>query len=377
MSGVWVLDLRKLRFPLQVLRRRLETFKERLRSRNIDAAMIRTQSTYTYFTGTRWLRPALLIPSNDEPVLFAARGEEEELASRTWIENVVTFRDGGDLMAKVLGIIRNSKYRVVGLEYGIERDAYVLFFEMFKLLNPGVKVVDISDIVYDMRTIKDEYELEAVRRAGEIAMKVMEKTLDVIKPSISETEIAGEAYYHAYRLGSEEPRIHVNVGPSPRVHSEPFRDVKVGESSAITIVLGIDYNHYYANMSRTLILDESDLARKALMCMNEVYAKALELTRPSVKPIEVMAKLDSVYRKYNMIDHRVVGYLHGVGLQIEEPPITTIIPKHRFIELKPGMVIAFVHAPILLKSVGQIKHEDTFIVNERSLEPTTVTKHTQ
>ena len=367
--------LKKFRFPVSVLRRRLMVFQEKLRQRNISAAMIRVQSTYTYFTGTKWLRPALLVPANGDPVLFATIGEEEELANRTWIENIVTFKDGGELMAKVSGIIRNSKYQVVGLEYGVERDAYIFFFEMFKRLNPEVKVVDVSDIIYEMRMVKDEYELEAVKRAGEIAVKVMEKTLSVVKPGISETEIAGEAYYSAYKFGSEEPKVYVNAGPSPRVHAEPFRDVKVEENTAVTIVLGVDYNNYYANMSRTILLGKNTEGEKALECMKEVYSKALELTKPSAKPIEVMRELDTIYRMYGLIDHRVVGYLHGVGLQIEEPPITTIIPKYRFTEMKHGMVIAFVHAPIVLKGVGQVKHEDTFIVTSKGLERVTCSSY--
>jgi len=192
--------------------------------------------------------------------------------------------------------------------------------------------------------------------------------MDIIKPGVSETEIAGEAYYHAYRLGSEEPKVYVNIGPNPRVHAEPFRGIRVGENTAVTIVLGVDYNHYYTNTSRTIIFGNNDLGEKALKCMNEVYQKALELTKPGIKPIEVIKVLDNIYQKYELIEHRVVGYLHGVGLQIEEPPITTIVPKHRFIELRQGMVIAFIHAPIVLKGVGQVKYEYTFIVTNEDLE---------
>ncbi len=361
----------KLRFPVSILRNRLESFQKKLESKNIDAAMIRVQSTFTYFTGVKWLRPALLIPAHGDPVLFVARGEEEGLARRTWIKNMVTFRDGGELMAKVSGIIRSNKYKTVGLEYGVERDAYILFFEMFKRLNPGVNVVDISDIVAEMRMIKDEYELNAIRKAGEIAVKVMEKILQIVKHGVSETEIAAEAYYHAYRLGAEEPKVYVNIGPYPRIHAEPFRDTKVVNGVTVTIVLGIDYNHYYTNMSRTLIIGTNDKAEKAMKCMKEVYEKALELTKPGTKPAKVILELDKIYRKYGLIDQRVIGYLHGVGLQIEETPITTIVPRHRFIEIKPGMAIAFIHSPIMLENTGQIKHEDTFIVNSEGLEPVT------
>jgi len=82
--------------------------------------------------------------------------------------------------------------------------------------------------------------------------------------------------------------------------------------------------------------------------MKEVYKKALELSKPHVKPINVIMVLDKTYGKHGLIDHRVIGYLHGVGLQIEETPITPIISKYRFIKLKPGMVIALVHTPIML-----------------------------
>ena len=125
--------------------------------------------------------------------------------------------------------------------------------------------MDVSDIIYEMRMIKDRCEIEAIKRAGEIASRVMEKTMDIIKPGVSETEIAGEAYYHAYRLGSEEPKVYVNIGPYPRVPAEPFRDIRVGENTAVTIVLGAGYNHYYTNMTRTIIFGNNDLGRKHLM----------------------------------------------------------------------------------------------------------------
>ena len=87
--------------------------------------MIRTLSSYAYFTGVKWLRPALLIPCSGEPVAFVAKGEEEGFREKTWIERVVTYIDGGDLMRRVSGIIREEGYRAVGLEFGVERDAYI------------------------------------------------------------------------------------------------------------------------------------------------------------------------------------------------------------------------------------------------------------
>ncbi len=364
----------KLRYPPEVLRLRLKRFQEELREAGIDAAMIRVKSTFTYFTGVKWLRPAMLVPAEGDPVLFAAKGEEDELMERTWVRNVEAFREGGELMGRVSGLIRGNGYRVIGLEYGIERDAYILFYEMFKRLNPGVEVKDISSIIVELRMIKDAYELEAIRRAGQAASKVMEKVLQVIKPGTTETEIAAEAYYHAYKLGAEEPHIHVAAGPNPRVHAEPFRDAKVAEGTAVTVVLGVDHDYYYANMTRTVIVGSSEKGRRALNAFKEAYTRAAELTGPGVRPADVMKELDKLLKKRGLADEAVTGYLHGVGLQVEETPITTIVPQHRIIRLAPGMAVAFIHAPLLVKGVGQVKHEDTFIVTEDSLEPVTAAK---
>lgn len=353
----------EMRFPREVLKRRLHKFQEKLREKNIDAVMLRTLSSFIYFTGIKWLRPALLIPAEGEPLAFIAREEEEGFIERTGIKNIATYTDGGELMGKVSGTIREGNYRVVGLEFGLERDAYILFYEVFKKLNPKVKVVDVGSIITEMRLIKDEYELNCIRKAGSIAAKAMEKTLSIIGEECSETEIAAEAYNNLYKAGCEEPHVYVNIGPHPRVHSEPLRDNIAKKGVFVTLIMGADYNRYYANMSRTIHIGQpTEMARKAMKCTEEAFNLAVKLTKPGIRFINVIRELDKIYAKYNLIDYRVVGYTHGVGLQVEEKPITTILPRDRLMEAKEGMVLAFIHSPIMMKRLGQVKREDTFIV---------------
>ncbi|MCS7385415.1 MAG: Xaa-Pro peptidase family protein [archaeon GB-1867-005] len=354
-----------MKISQEILRKRLQKIQDVIAEKEIDAVMLRTLSSFIYFTGLKWLRPALLIPAEGEPIAFIARGEEEGFTKRTYIKNIVTFIDGGDLMAKVSGTIRREKYKVVGLEFSLERDAYILFYEMFKRLNPRVKVIDVSQIIAKMKMEKDDYELSYIRKAGEIASKAMKKALSTIEPGMAETEIAAELYSTLYKMGCEKPHVYINVGPDPRVHTEPFRDIVVKKGVFVTIIIGADYNRYYANMSRTTYIGKLEgRAEKAVKCMNKAYKLALELTKPEVKFIDVMKKLDEVYAKYELLNNRLLGYVHGVGLQIEEPPITTIVPQHRQMKVKTRMVIAFIHAPIMMQGLGQVKREDTFIVKE-------------
>lgn len=355
-----------MRFPEEVLRSRFGKFQERIRSMGLDGVMLRTLSSFKYFTGIKWLRPALFIPSDGEPLAFVAKGEERGFVEGTWIKSVVTFIDGGDLIAKVTNTLKTYKVRKVGMEFGIERDAYILFYEVFRKANKDVEVVDVGPALAEMRLLKDSYELNAIRGAGKKAAKAMEAALDAVKVGASETEIASEAYSALYKLGSEEPHVYVNAGPHPRIHSEPRSDCKAKENTSVVVVVAADHDGYYANMARTVFLGSelSDAAAKALECTEEVYKRALEITKPGAKFIDAIMELDRIYSARGFKDMRVVGYVHGIGLQVEETPITTILPSHRFMVVQPNMALSMVHAPLMHEGLGQVKKEDTFIVKE-------------
>lgn len=358
---------RNVRFPEEVLRARVRKLQELLRERGIDVAVIRTFSSFIYFTGVKWLRPSLIIPAEGEPIAFVAKGEEEGFREVTWVKDVRTFVDGGDLMGKVSSLMKSMKVKRAGMDFSLERDAYILFYEIFKRLNRGVEVVDIGEALAEMKMIKDEVELSYIREAGKKANLAIGKAINAVKPGVSETEIAAEAYATLYRLGSEEPLVYVNAGPHPRVHAEPFSTVRVREGTTVTVVVGADHFRYYANKSRTIIVgnNSKEIARNAFKAMEEAYETAVKMTKPGVKYIDVIREIDKIYVKYNLINYRVIGYTHGVGLQIEEPPITTIVPRHRFMTVKQGMALAMIHAPLLIPGLGQVKKEDTFIIGEK------------
>ncbi len=355
-----------LRFPLEILRARMSRLRTIMKEMNLDVAVIRTLSTFIYLTGVKWLRPTIIVPVDGEPVVFLAKGEEDGFKELSWIKNVETYVEGGEVMRKVSGYLRELGVKRVGFEFGIEKDAYVFFFEMFKKLNPNVEVVDLSERIAEMRMFKDDAEVRYIREAGLIAKKAMEEVLAMIKPGIAETEIAAEAYDILYRLGSEEPHVYVNAGPHPRVHSEPLSTIKVREGTFVTIVIGADKFRYYANVSRSVFIGsvKPEIATRVERCTEEIYVRAIELTKPHRRFHDVINELDRIYERYDMKTYRVIGYVHGIGLQAEEPPITTIVPGHRFMKPKPRMVLAMVHSPILIPSLGQVKKEDTFLVKE-------------
>ncbi|AMQ19349.1 M24 family metallopeptidase [Thermococcus peptonophilus] len=350
----------------KIFRRRVERFQELMRENDIDGAVIRTLSTFIYFTGTKWLRPSLLIPAEGEPTVFVIKGEAEEFRRRSWIEDVREFQRVEDLMAGVVTWVNGNGFSRVGHEFSVERDAYLLFLKLFQRLNPMVEVVDILELTMSLRMIKDPWEIENIRKAGKIAQKGMKVAEEVIRPGVSETEIAAEVYRELMINGSEEPKVYVST--TPRAHAEPFRDLKVKENGVVTVVIGTDWNHYYANTARTFVVGEpGERVRRAIEVKEKALQIALEETRVGATLNSVEKKLSDFFKENGFGDAYLAGYTHGVGLLIEELPMPTIVVPTRATKVAENMVLSIIHTPLMIPE-GAIKHEDTYLVRKDGLE---------
>ena len=358
-----------MRGDKKIFKKRVERFQELLKENNIDGAVIRTLSSFIYFTGTKWLRPSLLIPAEGEPRVLVVKGEAELFKERSWIEDVVEYQKAEELMLTVVKWIRENEMKRVGLEFGIERDAYLIFYKIFLRLNPTVEVVDILDLTMKLRMIKDEWELDKIRKAGKIALKGMRVAEEEIKPGRTELEIAAEVTRELMLNGSEDPKVYVSV--TPRAHAEPFRDLKVPENGVVTVVIGTDWNHYYANMARTFIIgDPGERVKKAIEVKKEAIKLALEETKVGVPISTVEKKIEQFFKERGFGDYHLSGYTHGVGLLIEEPPIATIVVPQRAAKIQENMVLSIIHPPLMLPE-GAIKYENTYIVKKDGLERVT------
>ena len=353
----------------EIFRKRVERFQELMRKNDIDGAVIRTLSTFIYFTGTKWLRPSLLIPAEGEPTVYVVKGEAELFRQKSWIEDVREFQRAEDLMAGVVTWVNGNGFTRVGHEFSVERDAYLFFIKLFERLNPVVEVVDILPLTMSLRMIKDPWELENIRKAGKIARHGMKVAEEVVRPGASETEIAAEIIRELMLSGSEDPKVYVST--TPRAHAEPFRDLKVKENGVVTVVIGTDWNHYYANTARTFIVgDPGERVRRAMKAKEEALDIALEEVRVGASLSVIEKKLAGFFREKGFGDAYLTGFTHGVGLLIEELPMPTIIVQTRAEKVQENMVLSIIHPPLMIPE-GAIKHEDTYIVKKNGLERVT------
>jgi Xaa-Pro dipeptidase len=351
---------------------RVGRFQELMKREGIDASMIKTESSFTYFAGVKWLRPGLIIPLEGEPVAYIPTHEVKAFVEASGIEEVVPYRGVDELMRGVSSTIRERGYKKVGFDMSVERDAYELFFHMFKNLNPKTEIVDVHSMIMQLRMIKDPTEIESIRQAASTTDKGMEAAFSRIDVGVSELEIAAEATYAMMKAGSEHPHAYVNAGPLPRIHAEPRSDVRVKSDDVVTITLAGDSGHYYSNETRTHVMHAAAKEKfKALEAMEGIYNTVRQKLRPGVPLNSVEDWIGEVLRAQGYAENYVKGFAHGVGLLVEEDPITTILIPERRTVVKENMVLAALHAPLAIPDVGAIKCEDTFLVTSNGTEQLT------
>lgn len=330
--------------------------------------MIRNIYSFAYFTGTHWWQPSVLIPQKGEPTIFVFQDEVEELREKTWITNILGYRKVEELMRGVVDSIRKLAAQTVGFDVDI--DASALLYEQFKAMHAHHKIVDVHSLIMQLRMVKDQTEIENIRRASECAQNALEAAIKAVQVGTTETTIAGEAQLAARKKGAGTVLVYVNAG-RPRVHAHPRnKEVKAGDTVMIDVMPS--YNGYYSDLAGTVFVGiatgEKKNAYQAFLEASEAYRRALKAETPLD---ELERIVQDTYKRYGVDKYYVYGFAHGVGLRFEEDPITTIVVAERKQKTLENMVLNVGHAPLSGLEIGTIKLEDTVLVKKEGAEKLT------
>jgi len=316
---------------------RVKQFQALMEKNGIDAVMIRNIYSFVYFTGTRWWQPSVLIPQKDEPTIFVFEDEEEELRENTWITSIQGYRRVEELMRAVVESIRNLNAQTVGFD--IDIDASALLYEQFKAMHPHHKIVDVHDLIMQLRMVKDQTEIQNIRKASECAQAGLGAAIAAVKEGTTETAVAGEADVVARKKGAERVLVYVNSG-RPRVHAHP-RNKKIQMGDTVMVDLMSTYNGYYSDLSHTVFVGSaSSEKKKAYQAFFEAVESYLGALKPGIGLDELEKNPQKVFQSYGVDKNYIYGFAHGVGLRFEEDPITTIVVPQRKAKALENMVLA-------------------------------------
>ncbi|GII53924.1 X-Pro dipeptidase [Planotetraspora thailandica] len=230
----------------------------------------------------------------------------------------------------------------------------------------------VGGLVETVRAIKDEGEIEALRRACAITDEAFSLVIGRIRPGVTEREIARWLEIQMIELGADKPAFDTIVasGPNGSIphHSPSDRPVEPGD--LVTMDFGALHDGYHADMTRTVAVGEPAGWQRDLY---ELVRQAQRAGRHAVRPGATVAEVDAAARE-PIVEaghgpHFGHGLGHGVGLEIHELPFLGPDKTGRLEDRVPITVEPGVYLP----GRGGVRIEDTLVTRDDGPELLTLT----
>lgn len=243
----------------------------------------------------------------------------------------------------------------------VEKELPIQIYQL--LLGAGIQDIRIGEgFVEQWRETKTPWEIEQLSEACRITEFAFDKILEVIKPGMTELEVAAKLEYWMRLQGCEEfnKTIVASGIHSAKPHHWPTNK-PLEKGDFVTMDYGCTVNGYHSDMTRTIILGRATDRQKLLY---ETVRVAQEKAREVLREGRSSGEMDGVARR--IIDESefrgcfLHNLGHGIGLDIHEG--TGLVQGSKAI-LTEGMVVS-IEPGIYVEGYGGVRIEDIAVVEK-------------
>lgn len=343
-----------------------------MREKGLDALIAMSPENVAYSIGcvipsqffARRRHAISIIPLDGNPVLIVADMEEGHVKNYSHIQDIRSYReflqDPIDLLADVLKG-KELNYGRIGLEltYIPARDFEILHKEL-----PEVEFVECEEIFGERYAVKDEKQLDILKRVARAAERAIKEGFETIRPGMNEYELARIMINRFYSEGGDNIRLLIvgsgerssypNVGPSDRV-------IKKGDLIRVDF-LGLS-EYFMSDVCRTAVVGEpTEKQRQTWHKLVETKDKVLKTVKPGVKAYQIYDAYLKIWTSFGLKPVRFIG--HGLGLSTHERPLLSDFDK---LALQKGMVFC-IEPLLLIPGVEGYHVEDEILITKDGYE---------
>lgn len=239
--------------------------------------------------------------------------------------------------------------------------------ELQKETGSRCKAVATGGLVGSLRSRKDSSELTQMRKAAILASEVVESAIKLVRPGLSENELAAEIEYQMRKKGASGPAFQTIVASGPRAalpHARPTGK-RLRKNELVVLDLGVILGHYCSDITRTVHVGRASArVREWYRAVQEAQMAAIEAAGNGVTCGEVDAAARRVLAGYNLDRHFIHSTGHGLGLEVHEDPR---VAKGQERRLQAGNVIT-IEPGIYVEGAGGIRIEDDLAIHEKRTE---------
>jgi Xaa-Pro aminopeptidase len=365
---------------------KLDRVRALMAERGLDAIVARAPDNVLYLTNFWGMKgyDAVVFPREGDPVLICLEASADDAARTAWTTDVRQFAgyhpsDPRPPMARVLeeALAAAAAYGRVGLELSLgtqasdrmvgEPTTYTkAWFDAF----PDAD--DATPLLAEARALKTPQEIERLRLANAIAAAAMEHVRTVIRPGMTEAQIAAEwlAFVHGEGTGwkGKVDLAHgfslVWSGPGIRTFTATTsRPVVEGEPTLFEIWVCAD--GYWADHTKNVVVGELAPAYRELADrLGAVYDDAIAFCRPGAGFAELDRRVREGVAAMGYPDQPTHPICHGVGARAHEPPYAHQAGGG---DVRSGMVLA-IEPGCYMAGGGGLRLEDNFLVTDAGAE---------
>ncbi len=264
------------------------------------------------------------------------------------------------------------------------------------------KIANISQKLREMRAIKSDFEINQIRESAKIHAEVYSQIPSIYQQGMTDIDFQIELEYIMRKAGSlgifrsfgENMDIYMGsvlAGDNAQIPS-PY-DYALGggginpllplgtngtllkEGITLMVDMAGNYRPYMDDMTRTFAIGKvPKIAYQTHQVSIDIHNEIWETAKPGTLCSDLYLLAEKKVRE-NRLESYFMGTVqqakfigHGVGLEINEPPVLTSRSKET---LQPGMAIAL-EPKFVLPNIGAVGIENTYIVNKNGLEKITL-----
>ena len=339
--------------------KRLQKLRTPVMEKGLDGLLVSRPENLRYLSGFTGSSGWLLISeqhailATDFRYVEQARGESPDFE---------IFQTEGELGNWLPGLVSDLGWRKLGFEADyVSHDSYQKLSQSIETKQVNLELISTTGMVEHLRSIKEPQELELITKAVALADAAFEQAKALIRPGLTEKEVAWEIEKLLRQGGSEGTPFEIAVASGPNSalpHARPTEKA-ICSGEPVLIDMGARISGYCSDLSRTFFLGEADGTLREIY---EIVLKAQTTAITGAKSGMNASQVDKLAR--NVIEQAGYGedfghgLGHGVGLVVHELP--TIGPASTA-SLADGMVFT-IEPGIYLPGRGGVRIEDMVVL---------------
>ena len=290
------------------------------------------------------------------PELEASRAKEESEDC-----NVITAERGTGLISSLIEKIKKKRVCTDCQNYSV----------MTSLKKSIPKIKSSAEPFYNSRIVKDEKEIQVLKRASKIIDEMFEICSKKIKVGQKESEL--QTILMTYAMDQQmfdtgykstlNPLI-IAGGPNGALPHAQVTQRKFKKGDLIVTDLTLRYKGYVSDATRTFAVGKiSSQASEAYEIVKESQKLGLKAAKPNVNCKDIDSACRNYIEEKNFGQYFIHSTGHGIGLEVHELPTVsyqsdTKLKKNMAITVEPG---------IYIENKFGIRIEDSLIVKERPI----------